>query len=134
MIVHVYIHAYIFDECAKYNLCSIFKVDDGVYSRIRKCQIRHHLYTYTCKHTFKIYNSVFLYKSIFEYLPVSYTHGCFIALKSWTKRLRPLIRNFFIATDLITTLATLVDGPFCTDRFDAVPALSMYSFYNVYWY
>ena len=34
------------------------------------------------------------------------THGCFITLKPWTKRLRPLIRNFFIATDLIMTLAT----------------------------
>ena len=33
-------------------------------------------------------------------------HGCFITLKPWTKRLRPLIRNFFIATDLIMTLAT----------------------------
>ena len=30
--------------------------------------------------------------------------------------------------------SVLVDGPFCTDRFDTVPALSTYSFYNVYWY
>ena len=46
----------IFDECAKYNLCSIFKVHDCVYSKICKCQICHCLY----KHTFKIYDSVFL--------------------------------------------------------------------------
>ena len=30
--------------------------------------------------------------------------------------------------------SVLVDEPFCTDRFDTVPALSMYSFYNVYRY
>ena len=46
----------IFEECAKYNQCSIFKVYDGVYLRIHKCQIRHRLY----KHTFKIYDSVLL--------------------------------------------------------------------------
>ena len=39
-------------------------------------------------------------------VPIIVLHGCFITLKPWTKRLRPLIRNFFIATDLITTLAT----------------------------
>ena len=33
-------------------------------------------------------------------------HGCFIPIEPVTKRLRPVIRNFFIATDLITTLAT----------------------------
>ena len=33
-------------------------------------------------------------------------HGCFISIEPVTKRLRLLIRNFFIATDLITTLAT----------------------------
>ena len=45
-------------------MCSIFQVCDGVYSRIRKCQIRHRLY----KHAFKIYDSVFLR----VYIPVSY--------------------------------------------------------------
>ena len=41
-----------------------------------------------------------------DFLHVSKKHGCFIPIEPVTKRLRPVIRNFFIATDLITTLAT----------------------------
>ena len=36
----------------------------------------------------------------------NYFHAYDTAVEPVTKRLRPLIRNFFIATDLITTLAT----------------------------
>ena len=46
------------------------------------------------------------YRELLVIAMVMEDHGCFISIEPVTKRLRPVIRNFFIATDLITTLAT----------------------------
>ena len=51
-------------------------------------------------------NYVTQIKAVLDPLLPPSVHGCFIPIEPVTKRLRPVIRNFFIATDLITTLAT----------------------------
>ena len=55
-------------------------------------------------------------------------------IETLDKKATPLDTKFFHSNgpnyDPSNT-SVLVDGPFCTDRFDTVPALSMY---NVYWY
>ena len=61
----------------------------------------------------------------------------FHSIETLDKKATPLDTKFFHSNgpnyDPSNT-SVLVDGPFCTDRFDTVPALSMYSFYDVYWY
>ena len=58
-------------------------------------------------------------------------------IETLDKKATPLDTKFFHSNgpnyDPSNT-SVLVDGNFCTDRFDTVPALSMSSFYNVYWY
>ena len=65
------------------------------------------------------------------------TSRLFHCIETLDKKATPLDTKFFHSNgpnyDPSNT-SVLVDGPFCTDRFDTVPALSMYRFYNVYWY
>ena len=59
-------------------------------------------------------------------------HGCFIAFKFELKCYAPFDTIFFfIATDLITTLATLLFLCFFKERFHSVSELFIVSFYVV---
>ena len=60
-------------------------------------------------------------------LKIAVWHGCFI-IETLDKKATPLDTKFFHSNgpnyDPSNT-SVLVDGPFCTDRFDTVPALSI---------
>ena len=61
----------------------------------------------------------------------------FHCIETLDKKATPLDTKFFHSNGpnyYPSNTSVLVDGPFCTDRFDTVPVLSMYSFYNVYSY
>ena len=69
--------------------------------------------------------------------PKSHVARLFHSIETLDKKATPLDTKFFHSNGPNydpSNKSVLVDGPFCTDRFDTVPALSIFSFYDVYWY